>query len=69
MFVFSGPEGMFPATEDDFLNEKVQKILITAGVAQSKENHYPCRKSRSIRNSDVQNLDKSLLHLEIVPFN
>ena len=53
---FSGPEGMFPATEDDFLNEKVQEdINLPAELfIKSKENHYPVSENlEALENSDV----------------
>jgi len=40
---FSGPEGMFPSTKDNFLEEKVAKDIILPPELnlKSKENHYP----------------------------
>jgi outer membrane protein assembly factor BamC len=53
---FSGPEGMFPATDDDFLNEKVQEDinLPTELFIISKENHYPVSENlEALEISDV----------------
>ena len=40
---FSGPEGMFPSTKDNFLEEKVAKDINLPPELnlKSKENHYP----------------------------
>ena len=40
---FSGPEGMFPSTKDNFLDEKVTKDINLPPELnlESKENHYP----------------------------
>ena len=53
---FSGPEGMFPSTKDDFLEEKVAKdIKLPSNLnLASKENHYPVNKNlEALENSAV----------------
>jgi outer membrane protein assembly factor BamC len=44
---FSGPEGMFPSTKDNFLEEKVAKDINLPPELnlKSKENHYPVVKN------------------------
>jgi outer membrane protein assembly factor BamC len=53
---FSGPEGIFPPTEDDFLNEKIEESVNLPPELQikSKENHYPVTENLNVlENSDV----------------
>ena len=53
---FSGPEGIFPPTEDDFLKEKIEESVNLPPELQikSKENHYPVTENLNVlENSDV----------------
>lgn len=53
---FSGPEGIFPPTEDDFLKEKIEESVNLPPELQikSKENHYPVIENLNVlENSDV----------------
>ena len=53
---FSGPEGIFPPTEDDFLKEKIEESvnLPPELKIKSKENHYPVTENLNVlENSDV----------------
>ena len=53
---FSGPEGIFPPTKDDFLKEKVEddiKLPSELNI-KNKENHYPVNENLDeFENSDV----------------
>jgi len=53
---FSGPEGIFPPTKDDFLKEKIEENINLPPELQikSKENHYPVPENLDVlKNSDV----------------
>ena len=53
---FSGPEGIFPPTKDDFLKEKVEDDINLPSELhiKNKENHYPVNESLDeFENSDV----------------
>ena len=53
---FSGPEGIFPPTKDDFLKEKIEENINLPPELQikSKENHYPVSENLDVlKNSDV----------------
>lgn len=53
---FSGPEGIFPPTNDDFLNEKIEENINLPPELQikSKGDHYPVTENLgALKNSDV----------------
>ena len=53
---FSGPEGIFPPTKDDFLKEKVEDDINLPSELniKNKENHYPVNENLDkFENSDV----------------
>ena len=53
---FSGPDGIFPPTKDDFLKEKIEENINLPPELQikSKENHYPVTENLDpLKNSDV----------------
>ena len=53
---FSGPEGIFPPTKDDFLKEKVEDDINLPSELniKNKENHYPVNENiDKFENSDV----------------
>ena len=68
----SGPEGLFPPTKDDFLEEKVeQDIQLPADLDLFVvENHYPVNESKNYLITKMsRSQDKYFLHQEIALCN